>query len=321
MRHAWGCAAGWAAWLSFLQCSSGGPSDMPYELESFLENEFKIDDNRQAVAKMRRKNDGKWNATYGVVMVATETSLDVAVHSIPIWKEYCKRHGYDFVLQTDPLIESGSIRHEWTKLRMILEVLGKANWKYAWLVDPNSVVVDLDRPWPYLIKQYMRHKRFNSDSQKQRMIWCPEECDDVYENAYIEGACDGPMTNGCVFQVKKKNAEYVKKAYKKRHALGTNPRGIKQAIYGLREMKYEWVYWSDSQKEMNRPRSSFLAQMGLDPKNLGRRERDQMVEVIQSHKELGNLINKVGEWSPTQEMDLGPDEEEEEKKDEKKKEL
>lgn len=285
---------------------------MPYELESHLENEFKVDDNRQAVAKMRRRIDGKMNATFGVVMVATETSLDVAPHSIPIWKEYCSRHGYDFVLQTDPLIESGSIRHDWTKLRMTLEVIGKAKWKYAWLVDPNSVVVDLDRPWTYLIKQYMRHKRYNQDKNKDRMVWCPEECDDIYTNAYMEGACDGPMTNGCVFQVKKKNGDFVKRAYQTRHSLGEDSRGIKKALYKLKEIQYDWIYWSDSQKEMNRPKASFLAQVGLDHKNLGRNQRDQMIEIIQNHKELGALINSKGEWSPTEEILKDDDDEKQE---------
>lgn len=275
---------------------------MPYELDSFLENEFKIDDNRQAVARMRQKIESlPLNSTYGVAMLATELDLQVSVHSIPIWKEYCAHHGYDFFIQTEPLVTS-AIRHEWSKIRLILELMAKAKWKYIWLVDPNSVVVDFEKGWQYVIKDYMRKKRHNQDSQKVRMIWCPEDCDDAYHKGeYKEGNCKGPQTNGCVWQAKTKNQNYVKRMYQKRHALGEDVRGLKKAMQSLREIEFEWVIWTDTFQEFGKRTSTFLATMNWDAK-FGLNQRAGMIDTIQRHPALGGILNRLGEWSPTQEV-------------------
>merc|ERR1719265_1284964 len=201
---------------------------------------------------MRRKIAKGLNATFGIVMLVTELDSEVASQSVPVWKEYCRKHSYDFVIQTEPLIESGSMRHEWSMLRVLLDVLSQARWKYAWLVQPNSVVVNLEKPWPILIKDYMRHKRHHLDTHKQRMIWCPEECDDVYQNAYADGACHGPIINGCIFQNKKKNLGYVKTAYQKRHSLATDSRAMKKSIHALQAVNYDYFHSSDAKEEMGR---------------------------------------------------------------------
>jgi len=300
MKQVWGCVTTWAACASLWQWSLG--LDMPYELEDqTIEKEFKKDDNRQNVAKLRRALQSKpLNATYGIVMLATEHWAGTARHSIPIWEEYCRKHGYDFVVQTEPLIESGSMNHEWSKLRLIIEVIGIAKWKYAWLVDPSSVVVELEMQWPLLIKKYLRHKQDHLEKPQNRLVWCPEECDEEYDRekgGYFEGACHGPQTNGCVFWVHKRNMGYLKKIYKKRFIWGTAIKGLKRAFNHLRDIDFDSVIFSDAQEVMGKPNTPLLANAGKIDHKHGRSRTQQMIDIIGRNEELAKIANAKGTFS------------------------
>jgi hypothetical protein len=268
--------------------------EMPYLLDERLETEVESDDNPQAVQRTRLRVAKGLNATYGVLMVSTAEELGHAVHTIPIWKEYCRRHKFDFFLQEELL--SPSVRSGWTKPRVLMEMMAQAKWKYVWVVDSNSLPVDLDKSWTYAIKAHLRQIRYNNDNQKKRIVWCPEDCEQDYSDATQEGACYGPHMSGCIFWMKADKLNPLLKGwYAKRKSLDSDNRGVKRAFKMLREANYDWLYFSDVGKEMGRPDSSFLATHSFDAKlNL----RDQVIRTIGKHKALGAVLNKHGEHKP-----------------------
>merc|ERR1711953_638044 len=111
---------------------------------------------------------------HAVVMVSTPAALTYSAHTIPIWKAYCEKHGYDFFLQEESLIEN--TRTQWTKPRLLLELIAKAPWKYIWMVDPESLPVNMKKGYQYAIKEHMRKQRYSNDKQSERFMWCAEDC-------------------------------------------------------------------------------------------------------------------------------------------------
>lgn len=290
---------------SLLLRFSLGDVEMPYYLSKSVEDDVAPDDDKQALLKTRTRIAQGLNQTYGVVMVATSLHVAYAVHTIPIWKAYCEKHGYDFYLQEHSL--APSLRDHWTKPRILMELVSKTNWKYLWLVDPNSLPIDFEKGWPYAIKEHMRKQRYKNDDMKERVVWCPEDCDRDYEDQLMEGACHGPVLSGCIFFAKepKKILPVLRKWYSKRKALNDESRGLKMGLeqtktktsVGQKSM-YENLLWSDVGKEMGREDSSFLRTFGYDANADHWNIRNQVVKTLQTHKALGDVINKNGQHHP-----------------------
>lgn len=274
---------------------------MPYYLEQHIEDEVGEDDNKQAVQKVRLRIAQGLNTTYGVVMVATSGEMSYSVHTIPIWKAYCEKHGYDFFLQEANL--APGVRDHWTKPRVLMELVAKTKWKYIWLVDANSLPVDFEKGWQYAIKEHLRKQRYKNDAQKERLIWCPEDCESDYEDSMQEGACYGPHVSGCIFWAAKpkKLLPILKTWYQKRKTYDTEPRGLKMGFVKARESSnYDLLLWTDVGKEMGRADSNFLATHNYDEK-LGHNLRDQVVRTIGKYEALGNVLNKDGQHEPWEE--------------------
>jgi len=288
----------WTLQLSF------GDVDMPYYLSEQLEKEAS-DDNKQALLKVRTRIERGLNKTYGIVMVATPLQMDFSAQTIPIWKAYCEKHGYDFFLQEESLAPDW--RDHWTKPRLLLELVSKTKWKYIWMVDPNSLPVNFDKGWTYAIKEHMRKQRYKNDQQKNRIIWCPEDCDKDYGDALSEGSCHGPLVSGCIFWAHhpKKITPMLKRWYSKRKDENLkDDRGLKIALENTRKgvgsapgipSYYDRMYWSDIRSEMGHEDSSFLRVFHSDsPKKVQR----QVAETLQKYKALGEVINKRGQHRP-----------------------
>merc|ERR1711972_329877 len=109
--------------------------------------------------------------------------------SIPVWQAYCRRHGVDFFLQEEVL--NTDYRLEWSKPRLLLEIMAKAPWKYLFLVDPNSLPANFGKHWEYTIKAHLRYRRHANDK------------------AVSDGACYGPLLSGCISWAKAKKQKTI----------------------------------------------------------------------------------------------------------------
>jgi len=266
--------------------------EMPYVLKDGLDEEVGKDDNKEVLQKLRTKISEGLNKTYGVVMVSTSLDYLHSVHTIPIWKAYCEKHGYDFFLQEETLVPD--VRDHWTKPRLLIELVSKAKWKYLWLVDSNSLPVNLDKPWQYLIKEHMRKMRYRNDNQKERIMFCPEDCEKEAEVG--EGTCYGPHVSGCILWMKpKKILPILTTWYGLKSKYNSEPRGLKLALQKTRETShYDEMFWADVGEEMGRGDSTFMVTHNWDEK-LGYNTRDQIVRTITKHRLLGDVINEKGE--------------------------
>jgi len=273
--------------------------EMPYHLQQRLEDEVHLDDNQQVLQKVRTRIVQGLNKTYGVVMVATSNDLSYSAHTIPVWKAYCEKMGYDFFLQEESM--APSVRDHWTKPRLMMELATKAKWKYIWLVDSNSIPVNFEKGFQYAIKEHLRKQRYNNDNQKERMVWCPEDCDEgAGDNALSEGTCYGPLVSGCIFWNKpKKLLPILATWYKFRAKLESEgERGLKMALSKTRESSnYDAMFWSDVSDQIGRPNSNFMVTHTYD-EQLKFNLRDQVVRTITKYKLLGNILNDVGEHRP-----------------------
>lgn len=289
----------WASIVSF----GIAEVEQPYHLDQELEDEIGADDNKQALQRTRQRIAKGLTATYGVVMVSNpQHEASYSAHTIPIWKAYCEKHGYDFFLQEEPL--SYTKWDHWTKPRVLIELTSKAKWKYIWLVDATSLPVDFEKGWPYAIKTHMRQQRYSNDNQKDRLIWAPEDCEDEYEDKVAQGSCYGPMLSGSIFWSKPKLlVPILKQWYLKHKTMDNEQRGLKEALQKTREgHNYDTIFWSDVQKEFGRPTSNFLASHNFDVA-LKYNVRDQVIKTIKKHygagnKILGNVLNENGQHKP-----------------------
>jgi hypothetical protein len=271
---------------------------MPYVLDKEYEDECARDDNKQALLKTRQRIARGFNKSYGVVMVSTAAEMVHSAHTIPIWKAYCEKHGYDFFLQEESL--APEFRDGWTKPRLLLELLSKATWRYIFMVDSNSLPVQFDQGWQYAVKEHMRKHRYKNDQPNARYVWCPEDCEDEYTTELHTGLCYGPHLSGCIFWVKPKTLPKVKTWYEKRKERQYQDfRGLKQALKNTREKgdNYDEMMWSDVKEEMGKSDSTFLVTHS-DDDNLNVKLRDRIIKTISKHKVLGEILNKRGEHKP-----------------------
>jgi len=286
-------AALWSCFLQLAHCDDEAKltkDRMPYYLDPRFENEFEFDDNKQALLKTRNKIHAGLNKTYGVLMVATHHDAHFSAHSIPIWKAYCEKHGYDFFLQEESLVEGG--RPHWTKPRVVMELVSQAKWKYVWMVDPQSLPVAFDKGWQILIKEHLRKVRWTDDSQKDRQWWCPEDCPKNYNGKHSEEACYGPQLSGCIFWLGK--PAWILPSlllwYEKRKDLKDESTGLKLAMKSTRAGPlFEQIFFSPVQNQMGFPDSTFLAT---------HQSIDELLATIRKNKVLGEILNNHGEYKP-----------------------
>lgn len=260
---------------------------MPYYLEPRFEKDFERDDNKQVLFRARERISAGLNATYGVMMVATPDDYLFAAQTVPIWKAYCEKHRYDFFLQEESLVE-GALPY-WTKLRLLMELISQAKWKYVWMVDPQSLPVQFDKGWQILIKDHLRFVRWKDDSHKQRVVWCPEDCAKDYHSKIEEGLCYGPRASGCIFQVKPAIVVPILLMwYQTRRDLKTDPRGFKLSFKSFRKQQlFEMVHVSPVQNLIGFPDSTFLATHN---------SIDEVLTTLRKKPVLGEIINKRGEY-------------------------
>lgn len=254
------------------------------------------EDDQQALGRLNDKLDeiaGK-SAKFGILMVTGPQELAWSDPVIRIWRAYCEEHKYGFFVHRERLTTE-DLRYEWTKPRALIETLQKVRWKYVMLVDSSSFPVDLKKSLQHVVKQHMYQKRYKQDKPKERLVWCPEDCEEDYQSAYQEGACYGPMiSSGCIFKGKKdESVRLARQWYKHRNEKKfTQDQALVQAFNRMRDQNFGAVYFKDVQKEIGRSTSSFIVTFSFDSK-YGWNIRDQIHDYISKNKELSRIVNQA----------------------------
>jgi len=247
------------------------------------EGTFADDDATTLKLLRARLSSERLVSKYAVVMLAGPRDFLYLQHSVPIWRAYCERHGLDFFLQQRSL--NLEVRFEWTKLRLLLEILGTkgVRWHYVWVPDPHSLPVDFGRKWTYAIKAHMRYKDLPNRKVNRRVIWCPWDCE---EGGNSRDSCYGPDLSGCIFWLRAGPAKrLVRNWYELRSGLGQDEMGMRRALEQPRLNNYDEVSFRNVQEEMGKSVSSFLATFTYDEK-FGANVKEAILDAIQSREAL-----------------------------------
>jgi hypothetical protein len=89
-----------------------------------------------------------------VYVVATPGIYEYTKYTIPIIKEWCRIHNYDFFLVEKNLIPSLPIN--FTKIQVGLELLTERNYEYVIHIDADAPIIKMDYPIEFIIQRYMK---------------------------------------------------------------------------------------------------------------------------------------------------------------------
>jgi hypothetical protein len=141
-------------------------------------------------------------------LVSSNSSSEIAVvmvnindprgpYSVPLWKQYCKMHGYDFIELDDPLTFNKSKLHpSWWKIPLCKSVFKKGNYKFILHVDADTIPIKLENT----IYNYI-------DPTDSSVFWI------CRESSGVKARMDFGSINAGVFILK--NDHYVHKMLKK----------------------------------------------------------------------------------------------------------
>lgn len=277
-----------ASLLVVLACYSTAEKEVPHDPLA--------DDSTAAMQKLRERlgslSHSTSNQKYGVVLITSPSEMSYAKLTIPIWRQYCKKHGMGFFLQEEPL--NVEMVDAWTKPRLLMELLPVVKWKYLLVVDGNTLPNQFDRSWDQLIKEHFRQKRYKNDDPHTRMVFCPWDCDDEYDNPYDDGACSGPIMSSCIYWSQKPlTHKMVRYWYSKRKSedLPSGRDAVPRAFVEMKNAFYDNVFYKDIGKEVGRDTSKFIPTFGWTEQykwNLYARIHG----FIKKHKKLADVANK-----------------------------
>mmetsp|Transcript_32709 Transcript_32709/g.74206 ORF Transcript_32709/g.74206 Transcript_32709/m.74206 type:complete len:185 (-) Transcript_32709:93-647(-) len=184
-----------------------------------------------------------------------------------------------------------------------MELLPVTRWKYVLMVDARSLPVGFNRSFSFAIKQHMRHKRFPNDEAWDRLIYCPQDCEEEYEDTVSDGKCYGPILSGCLFQAnKRQTARLVRYWYAKRRLENaTQDQAIAKAWQEMKNSNWTKVFMHDIQQDIGKKTSGFVAQFTYDTKykwNI----RDQIYDFILAHPDLAKIGNETFEETRKEEL-------------------
>lgn len=254
------------------------------------------DDADEAVQRARDRIDAEGNtgAKLGILMVAPVKDRAITDLTVPIWKEYCRQHEMGFFLQEEPLLTS-NLPFNWAKPRILLEILSLVKWKYVMLIEHNSLPKTMGKSWEYMIKQYMRYRRYANDKTDQRKIFCPWDCEEEYDNPFEDGACSGPALHGCILASKKAATRQLVQVWYAKRKNEDYPRdgtGIVRALADVQKRNHDFFFLKDVAEEVGKRPSKFLPVFTWD-KAYGLNVRDQIYDFIKKDKKLSKIANEV----------------------------
>jgi len=264
--------------------------------EERLPDDSLSDDSTGAVDRLRQrlaKDSATTGTKYGVVMVTGPKEMSYSSLTIPLWQAYCKKHDMGLIVQKEPL--NTDLSFMWAKPRALMEILPAVKWRYTLLVDASTVPKDFNRTWEYMIKLYMRHKRYSNDEPDKRYVFCPWDCDEEYTNPYEDGACNGPILSGCILWSKKpKTTRLMKSWYAKRleSDLPDGDDGVLKGFEKMKEHNYEEVFYRDVADDVGRANSKFIPSFGWSEEykwNI----HDRIHAFIKKNNKLAVIANKA----------------------------
>ena len=90
-----------------------------------------------------------------ILMLSTEHIDAYTQYSIPIWKKYCEKHGYNFCHYGEKLIPD--MAFTWSRIKMIQDHFKKTEAEYVMMVDADTFLYhdSLDLKLEDLIQRYM----------------------------------------------------------------------------------------------------------------------------------------------------------------------
>ncbi len=90
-----------------------------------------------------------------ILMLSTEHIDIYTQYSIPIWKKYCEKHGYNFCHYGKKLIPD--MAFTWSRIKMIQDHFKKTEAEYVMMVDADTFLYhdQLDLSLESLIEKYM----------------------------------------------------------------------------------------------------------------------------------------------------------------------
>jgi hypothetical protein len=254
------------------------------------------DDDQQALqALQKRIAENTTSRPYAIVMVTGESEIENAKLSIPVWQKYAEYHGHDFFIVQRRLSTTNTLRFEWTQPRALMELNKRTKWKYMWVVHSDSLPLQFNESWTYAIKHYLRDKCYLNDKPKERVVYCPKDCEPGGKDHLQEGTCYGPILTGCIFWTakpqKKKTGRILKEWYAKRHRMGPIPDGLRKAFDDVKTKNWDSVYWHESQMEIGRHDSTFMASFRYSPEHKWN-TRQMLASTIKKIKILGDKANE-----------------------------
>lgn len=93
--------------------------------------------------------------TIDILMLSTEHIETYTQYSIPIWKKYCEKHGYNFCHYGEKLIPD--MAFTWSRIKMIQDHFLKSEADYVVMVDADTYLYkdSMDLNLESLIEKYM----------------------------------------------------------------------------------------------------------------------------------------------------------------------
>jgi len=233
------------------------------------------------------------NTTLGIVMFSPAKEKSYSSLTIPVWRAYCKKHGFDFFHQEEPLVSR--LQMDWTKPRLLLELVEHSKWKYMFIVDAFSMPINMKKSWQDFIREHLRYRRNKNDKPRDRLMFCPWECEDTYSDRMLEGACHGPQLSGCILHSKKKLSKKLLTAWFDLRDDIDDPDSSTAVRRALEQTKqtdhYSALYWKDVQNEIGKRQSNFMITFGYD-KTHRWDIRKQVHDYLSKNKLLGDIVNQ-----------------------------
>mmetsp|Transcript_64369 Transcript_64369/g.119662 ORF Transcript_64369/g.119662 Transcript_64369/m.119662 type:complete len:295 (-) Transcript_64369:59-943(-) len=224
------------------------------------------------------------NSTVGIVMFAHPNDNPWSMYSIPVWRGYARRHGYDFFLWQEALLDGGC-RTEWSEpllLRLLYARVEK--WQTIMLVRSNSVPVGFEKTVKWLVKKYVTKQRWKSDPVAERGIWCPLDCKTKDSK---DSDCKAIFLTGCIFLRKPLVAGRIWKWWDYRKVERgdrdcSTPDSLADGLVQARQNYFQQFLFSNAFADIHVDAAKYIAMFY----NKGRELQNQMADLAQKHSDF-----------------------------------
>lgn len=253
-------------------------------------------DDAAAVGRLKERLTGyKANHTIGIVMYTDFTEKDWNHLTIPVWKAYSDKHGYDLFVQEEKLVNPKykPVASKPLLLSMLYSAVKK--WKYLMLVDSNMMPVGFKVSLEDFIKMHMKKKRWKNDKPGDRVIWCPLECEEGTVDELTDGTCYGAVAGGCIIRRKPMTKKALNMWHNRREDDKDEPRPLLKSLKTMRERNWDQVFFSNAGEDIGRQNSKFLAtfqyEEGAD--GVGTNIRKMIDKAIKDNNLFGDIVNEA----------------------------